>query len=442
MGPEQDVVVCSKKTFIRKSNEEFLINIFKNVHIINKILPKIVKLKYMDYQHYVEHFTINNHLYVVFTYAKPLKLKKYFNNQKPSFKEKLDITDSFFTGILSLSHLPLNLRYKISDFDNINVNFEGKIYFSHILDFRKTKEEFEEKDFFKKTGVVLEFIFKNRENIPRSFIDFLDGYINSEYESINDAYIKFNELREELTGTHVKTVNSKDLTYTSDITLAKKNTDKSRKKLTKKTALILSLMLISAGGYSSYKLISSPDKFIYRDTEASFSDQSGYKTEPTAESGIISTPCFPESETGSGYSNTASPSVGTTPALKPASTPAPEYTPELVSTTLTESTPAPVSTPQMGITPAVVSPTEPAASTKPISTPESKNASNPDYELYTVVKGDWLKKISRKLYGNSVYYKEIAELNNITYPYTIEPGQILKVPIINKPDSTQTPSQP
>ena len=54
------------------------------------------------------------------------------------------------------------------------------------------------------------------------------------------------------------------------------------------------------------------------------------------------------------------------------------------------------------------------------------NYIEPNTEIsYTVVKGDSLWKIGKKY---NVKWQDIAKLNNITFPYTIYPGQILKIP--------------
>jgi nucleoid-associated protein YgaU len=48
---------------------------------------------------------------------------------------------------------------------------------------------------------------------------------------------------------------------------------------------------------------------------------------------------------------------------------------------------------------------------------------------YTVQSGDTLMEISRKLFnGDPQYWDEIADLNGIQAPYTIHPGDVLKVP--------------
>jgi len=48
---------------------------------------------------------------------------------------------------------------------------------------------------------------------------------------------------------------------------------------------------------------------------------------------------------------------------------------------------------------------------------------------YTVKSGDTLMEISRKLFnGDAQYWDEIAALNGLKAPYTIHPGDVLKVP--------------
>jgi len=49
---------------------------------------------------------------------------------------------------------------------------------------------------------------------------------------------------------------------------------------------------------------------------------------------------------------------------------------------------------------------------------------------YTVVSGDSLSKIAKKIYGDGGRWKEIFEANNdkIKNPDLIHPGQVLKIP--------------
>lgn len=51
-------------------------------------------------------------------------------------------------------------------------------------------------------------------------------------------------------------------------------------------------------------------------------------------------------------------------------------------------------------------------------------------QTYTVVKGDSLSKIAKRLYGNANHWREIFEANRdqLKNPDLIKPGQVLKLP--------------
>ena len=57
----------------------------------------------------------------------------------------------------------------------------------------------------------------------------------------------------------------------------------------------------------------------------------------------------------------------------------------------------------------------------------------PPEQIYTVVAGDSLSKISKKLYGDANQWKRIFEANRdqIKNPDLIHPGQKLKIPAKN-----------
>lgn len=59
-----------------------------------------------------------------------------------------------------------------------------------------------------------------------------------------------------------------------------------------------------------------------------------------------------------------------------------------------------------------------------VSTPE------PESQMYTVVKGDNLSKISKAFYGTPNKYPQIFEANKpmLTHPDKIYPGQVLRIP--------------
>ena len=61
---------------------------------------------------------------------------------------------------------------------------------------------------------------------------------------------------------------------------------------------------------------------------------------------------------------------------------------------------------------------------------QSGSSSTAGGRTYTVVAGDSLSKIAKKLLGNANRWREIHELNRDTVknPDLIHPGQVLKIP--------------
>jgi nucleoid-associated protein YgaU len=58
------------------------------------------------------------------------------------------------------------------------------------------------------------------------------------------------------------------------------------------------------------------------------------------------------------------------------------------------------------------------------------SAPEPESQMYTVVKGDNLSKISKQFYGTPNKYPQIFEANKpmLTHPDKIYPGQVLRIP--------------
>jgi nucleoid-associated protein YgaU len=65
--------------------------------------------------------------------------------------------------------------------------------------------------------------------------------------------------------------------------------------------------------------------------------------------------------------------------------------------------------------------------------PRAPAPAAPPEEIYTVVAGDSLSKIARKLYGDANQWRRIFEANRdqIENPDLIHPGQKLKIPAAN-----------
>lgn len=118
------------------------------------------------------------------------------------------------------------------------------------------------------------------------------------------------------------------------------------------------------------------------------------------------------------------------------SDPTPVPTEDVQPTAEPETTPEPTDEPTEEPT------AEPTATPTPPPTATPDPANQPQPSVYTVQSGDHLMKIAREL---SLDWRQIAELNGLTWPYILHPGQQLELPgggVISEPvSSTQEPTK-
>jgi LysM repeat protein len=118
-------------------------------------------------------------------------------------------------------------------------------------------------------------------------------------------------------------------------------------------------------------------------------------------------------------------------------TPEPTETPQPTSDPVTTTQPTPESTAKPSAT----------LAPKPTNTPQPSETTEPGSltktSVYTVQSGDHLMKIARQL---GFAWTEIAELNGLTWPYILYPGQQLELPgeglQTKPPESTPEPTKP
>ncbi|WP_010522960.1 peptidoglycan-binding protein LysM [Aquimarina agarivorans] len=64
---------------------------------------------------------------------------------------------------------------------------------------------------------------------------------------------------------------------------------------------------------------------------------------------------------------------------------------------------------------------------------EEAEVQEPEATFHTVVSGDTLSKIAKKVYGDAMKYPVIFEANKpmLTHPDKIYPGQVLRIPVLS-----------
>ena len=115
------------------------------------------------------------------------------------------------------------------------------------------------------------------------------------------------------------------------------------------------------------------------------------------------------------------------PTPEPVAEPTPEPTPEPVAEPVANTTQEPVA----DATPEPYS--EPSPAAVPANDPAPVVDSTPavvakGYTDYVVESGDTLGKISKKMYGTTAKWKQIAEYNNLTDPRLLRVGKTIRIP--------------
>lgn len=412
MGPDQEVVVCSKSSRFKKDDSLYIINIFKKKSSINLLTQGIEDMKKTGYLYYVEHFLQNNKLYVIFNYFAPCRVKQFMKLKILSFAERLKTANSFFSNALELRILPLIMQYKFLEPDNININEYGIVYFSHILDFREKSEDISEQNIIERIGYTLTKVFEGHSDIPQTFTEYLNSIKNNEFENVEAAYAAFRPFLKEFVGDG-DIPYSLDTKPTPDIIMQPKVKISRSSKAFKSILISLLVLCISVSLYYGFRFLSSLTKSIKIPVDAPIDTQIATPTWlPSANSDASPQPTLDET-----------PKSTPVPTSSPLHSASPE--PSTASKPVTSPDVIPVSTPD--ITPIPSPNVTPVSSGSPIPTPTAQ----PEYILYEVQKGEWLKEICRRYYGNPDYYKQVSVYNNIQNPSEINAGQVIKLPNIN-----------
>lgn len=433
MGPEQEVVVCSKSNRLKKDDSLYIINIFKKNSTINILLPGIEDLKKTGYMYYVEHFLKDNRLYVVFNYFAQCKVKHYIESKELSFTERLRAANSFFINALELRMIPAIMQYKLLNPDNININDYGIVYFSHILDFREKCGDIDEQDIVERIGCTLVQIFKGHADIPQTFDEYLKSIGNKEFEGVESVYVAFKPFLKEFIGDGDVSY-SKTIQPLPDITIQPKDENVQSRNVFKSILITLMVLCLSTAFYFGFMFFGSLLKSITTPvdvpviTPTSLPDTAKATENSYTEDNLAEPTTSKPSQVSL---NTPATEVvpESTPVVVLSPTPAPEGSETTVSTPVPTSAPEHTSTPEPGSTSTPIPSPEvtPVSSESPLPTPTAQ----PEYILYEVQKGEWLKEICRKYYGNPGYYKQVSVYNNIQNPSEINAGQVIKLPNIN-----------
>lgn len=133
LGSYQDVYVYLAREGADQENR-YLVNEIQSPQMIRTYLDELLSLQKDDnFSEFVDLFTLNSKLYLVFKYAKPFLFMDFLNKYTLSFPEKVTLMNNYLFQLSSYTRFSPIILQALTDPENINVSPDGTAYFNFSL---------------------------------------------------------------------------------------------------------------------------------------------------------------------------------------------------------------------------------------------------------------------------------------------------------------------
>jgi hypothetical protein len=112
------------------NSRQYLINEIHSHDVIQLVIKDMLALqKESTFTEFIDVFTLDSKLYVVFSYNKPYLLNTYINRHKLSFANRVSLLQAYLFRLSTYMYLPMPILMSLIHEDNINVTPDEDIYF-------------------------------------------------------------------------------------------------------------------------------------------------------------------------------------------------------------------------------------------------------------------------------------------------------------------------
>lgn len=184
---ELEVNICKYKKL--SEDKLYTIVILKSSNIIKKSIEFFYLLRENHkFDDFIECFSQNSKLYIVFKYHGDATINYEEVSEMP-LMQRVEITKQLLSLIVLLD-LPKEILYDIFSNNNINLNPNGKVYFSYYLKNIDMYEKVTEKHAIKKMGLFFRKIFPQElmNDSVKNFKELVYRCENGKYKNILDIY--------------------------------------------------------------------------------------------------------------------------------------------------------------------------------------------------------------------------------------------------------------
>lgn len=182
-----EVNICKYKKL--SEDKLYTIVILKSSNIIKKSIEFFYLLRENHkFDDFIECFSQNSKLYIVFKYHGDATINYEEVSEMP-LMQRVEITKQLLSLIVLLD-LPKEILYDIFSNNNINLNPNGKVYFSYYLKNIDMYEKVTEKHAIKKMGLFFRKIFPQElmNDSVKNFKELVYRCENGKYKNILDIY--------------------------------------------------------------------------------------------------------------------------------------------------------------------------------------------------------------------------------------------------------------
>lgn len=377
----------------QKKNQEkdkfVLVNEICDRKIINQYIPQIVTLSHKRLTDFVECFTEDSKLYVVFSYTNSTNLKKELERQKMPFEFRVILIQKILQKIIEKGSFPNVLKANVLHWENILFE-ENRIDFNYRF-FAEGMDKSQKKEVFFVFETLLQHLFHQDELENNSKLHIVLEKCQKQ------IYHSFGEVLKDLQDVLTSMDEEKDL---KTLALEKK------KKLQKNITQAFMILVAITAGFVVYQKFAkdTKDTTVYSDVEKIGTVQ---LVEPDKKSEIQDNVYIPKEE----VSSTEQPEDEADKNTESLQEPTNNSEENKENTKVTEAKEAKEDT---------------AKEASPETEPKQ------EYKIYYVKKNDSITKIVRQEYGSDDMVQEVIRLNGIKNGSIIYRGQAIKLPIINQ----------
>lgn len=397
-------------TYIVKENSAdpdqlYIMNEIKNRKMIEYYLEDFMSIEHTrTLSDFISCFALESNLYVLFQYHPEKSLSKYLTHSSRTLDKRLDLAIKILFEMTAYTDLPLFIQKTILQPDNINIDENENIYFNYFIPSTPAEKKFSKEDLFTEIGILLNQLFHQElEKKHQKLHIILTRCSKSLYHSIP-------EIIQDL----------KDVKASKPHSIKEKLFQKKKKWKSAVKKWVIVGILLAVGIYLYRYSLRFKAQTTNMNVENPVS-QIGDRT-------IIDVDSKPadeqeKEEPTSVYIDIQNSEQQQASVQQPTSSFEPENTETEDQT-------------KFMVTDPNAAEEQSSAETNPGTTPEQSSVeSNPDalqdqpeYDLYTVQKGEWLVDICRKHYGTIRYFHLVSQFNGLEDPSDILPGTLLKLP--------------